>query len=260
VFTSCAYERIDAGHEGIKVNLYGDKKGVDDITLVTGAVWYNPWHNAIYEYPTYVHTVDYEPFSFNSQDGSSFTFDPTIMLSIKTGCAAKVFVKYRKEFDEVVNVTLLPFIHDAFREEINARKDNDLISKQTEFQNAIEARLIEELGKEKFIVSKVTTGIQYPSALVESINAKNRAQQEELRIKNEVLVAEANAAKKVVIAQGEAEALKIKGDAEAEYNRKISASLSELIVQQEMIKRWDGKTPVFMGAGNTMLDASKFIK
>lgn len=30
--------RINAGYEGIKVNLYGDKKGVNDITLVTGMV------------------------------------------------------------------------------------------------------------------------------------------------------------------------------------------------------------------------------
>ena len=36
--TSCAYERVDAGYEGIKVNLYGDSKGVDDVELVTGAV------------------------------------------------------------------------------------------------------------------------------------------------------------------------------------------------------------------------------
>ena len=260
VLTSCGYERIDAGHEGIKVNLYGDKKGVDDVELVTGAVWYNPWTTAVYEYPTYVQTIDYEPFAFNSQDGSVFTFDPTIMLSIKGGSAPEVFVKYRKNLNKVLSVTLVPIIQDAFKEEINSRKDNDLISKQTEFQNAIEARLSEELGKENFIVSKVTTGIKYPAALVESINAKNRAQQEELRIKNEALVAEAEAAKKVAIAQGDAEALRIKGDAEAEYNRKISASLSNLIIQQEMIKRWDGKTPVFVGAGNTMLDASKFVK
>ena len=33
-------QRIDAGHEGIKVNLYGSDKGVDDVELVTGAVWY----------------------------------------------------------------------------------------------------------------------------------------------------------------------------------------------------------------------------
>lgn len=35
--TSCT--RIDAGHEGIKVNLFGDKKGVDEVSLVTGWVW-----------------------------------------------------------------------------------------------------------------------------------------------------------------------------------------------------------------------------
>ena len=257
--TSC-YTRVDAGHEGIKVKLYGDSKGVDDVELVTGAVWYNGFTTAVYEYPTFVQTVDYEPFSFNSQDGSVFTFDPTIMLSIKGVAAPEVFIKYRKELDEILNVTLVPIIQDAFKEEINARKDNDLISKQTEFQNAIEARLAEELGKENFIVSKVTTGIQYPSALVESINAKNRAQQEELRIKNEALVAEAEAAKKVAIAQGDADALKIKADAEAYYNRTVSASLSTNLVNMKALDKWDGKTPVVSGGSGTFIDASNFVK
>ena len=36
--TSCS-ERIDAGSEGILVNLYGSDKGVDDVSLVTGRVW-----------------------------------------------------------------------------------------------------------------------------------------------------------------------------------------------------------------------------
>lgn len=257
--TSC-YTRVDAGHEGIKVNLYGDSKGVDDVELVTGAIWYNGFTTAVYEYPTFVQTVDYEPFSFNSQDGSVFTFDPTIMLAIKSGAAPEVFVKYRKELDDILNVTLVPIIQDAFKEEINARKDNDLISKQTEFQNAIEARLSEELAKENFIVSKVTTGIQYPSALVESINAKNRAQQEELRIKNEALVAAAEAAKKVAIAQGDADALKIKADAEAYYNRIVSASLSTNLVNMKALEKWDGKTPIVAGGSGTFIDAGKFIK
>lgn len=257
--TSC-YTRVDAGHEGIKVNLYGDEKGVDGVELVTGAVWYNGFTTAVYEYPTFVQTVDYEPFSFNSQDGSVFTFDPTIMLAIKSGAAPEVFVKYRKELNEILTVTLVPIIQDAFKEEINARKDNDLISKQTEFQNAIEARLTEELGKENFVVSKVTTGIKYPSALVESINAKNKAQQEELRIKNEVLVAEAEVAKKVAIAKGNADAKKIEADAEAYYNRTVSASLTQTLVNMKALEKWDGKTPVVAGASGTFIDASKFIK
>lgn len=40
-FSSC--ERIDAGHEGILVELYGSDKGVNDVSLVTGMVTYNPF-------------------------------------------------------------------------------------------------------------------------------------------------------------------------------------------------------------------------
>lgn len=261
VFTmSSCYTRIDAGHEGIKVNLYGDEKGVDDVELVTGAVWYNPFTTAVYEYPTFVQTIDYKPFNFNSKDGSEFTFDPTIMLQIKPGSAPEVFKRYRKELDEVLKITLVPIIEDAFKEEINSRLDNDLITNQTEFQNAIEARLAKELGAENFIVSKVTTGIKYPDALVESINAKNRALQEELRIKNEALVAEAEAAKKVAIAQGDADAMRIRADAEAYYNRTVAASLSPSMVQIKAIQKWDGKVPVMSGGAAPFIDINKFIK
>jgi regulator of protease activity HflC (stomatin/prohibitin superfamily) len=257
---SSCYTRIDAGHEGIKVNLYGEAKGVDDVELVSGAVWFNPFTTAVYEYPTFVQTVDYEPFEFNSKDGSVFRFDPTIMLSIKPGSAPEVFVKYRKELDEVLHVTLVPYIHDAFKTEINARNDNDLISNQTEFQDAIEARLAEELAKENFVIVKVTTGIKYPDALVESINAKNKALQEELRIKNEALVAEAEIAKKVAIAKGDKEALRIKAEGEAYYNRTVAASLSPTLVNMRAIEKWDGKTPIIAGGSGTFIDASKFIK
>jgi regulator of protease activity HflC (stomatin/prohibitin superfamily) len=161
---------------------------------------------------------------------------------------------------EVLTITLVPIIEDAFKEEINARQDNDLITKQTEFQNAIEARLADELGNENFLVSKVTTGIKYPEPLVESINAKNRALQEELRIKNEALVAEAEAKKKVAVAQGDAEALKIKADAEAYYNRTVSASLSGNLVNLKAVNKWDGKVPVMSGGATPFIDVTKFVK
>ena len=75
MFNSCSYERIDAGYEGILVNLYGDDKGVGDVSMCTGAVWYNPFTQSVYEYPTFVQTVDYEPFTINAKDGSEFTVD-----------------------------------------------------------------------------------------------------------------------------------------------------------------------------------------
>lgn len=260
--TSC-YTRIDGACEGIKVNLYGDKKGVDDVELVSGAVWYNPFTTAVYEYPTYIQTVDYEPFEFNSKDGSVFKFDPTIMLSIKPSSAPQVFVKYRKELDEILETTLVPIIQDAFKEEINSRQDNDLITNQTEFQNAIEEKLRSELNKENFIVSKVTTGIKYPDALIASINAKNKALQDELKIINEQKVAEADAKKKATIAEGdanvekikaenEAQILRIKGDAEAYYNRIVASSLNELLVRQYALEKWNGVLPQYVAGDKTM--------
>lgn len=69
--------------------------------------------------------------------------------------------------------------------------------------------------------------------------------QEAQKSQNEVLKIRAEAEKKIAAADGEAQALKIKGDAEAEYNRKIAASLSPLIVQQMMLEKWDGKLPIY---------------
>ena len=143
--TSC-YERVDAGYEGIKVNLYGDSKGVDNVALVTGAVWYNPITTAVYEYPTFVQTVDYEPFTINAKDGSSFSVDPTISLKIVDGKAAQVFVKYRKDnLDDIINTTLYNYVKNAFRIQLNAYTTDELVSKREEFEKAIEDRLSKEL-------------------------------------------------------------------------------------------------------------------
>lgn len=85
-----------------------------------GAVWYNPITTAVYEYPTYVLTVDYEAFSINAKDGSSFTVDPTISLKIVDGKSPEIFKKYRKDnILDVVNTTLYNYVKNAFRIQLN---------------------------------------------------------------------------------------------------------------------------------------------
>jgi regulator of protease activity HflC (stomatin/prohibitin superfamily) len=247
----CSCSRIDAGHEGIMVHLYGTNKGVDDVELVTGMVWYNPFTTSVYEYPTFVQTVDYEPFEFNSKDGSVFRFDPTIMLSLKPTAAPEVFKKYRKDMDDILEETLVTIIQDAFKEEINVRTDNELISDQTAFQNAVEERLKKELLSENFIVTKVSTGIKYPDALVEAITAKNVAIQEKATVENQVAIAEAQARKAIIEAQAERDA-----------NALRTASLTPAILQQMWIEKWNGEVPTVITNGNssTFIDLSKIGK
>lgn len=246
VLGSFCYQRVDAGHEGIKVNLYGSKKGIDNVSLVTGAVIFNPITTAIYEYPTFVQTIDYPSFSINAKDGSSFTVDPTISLKIMDGKAPEVFKKYRKEdIMEVIRTTLYNYVRNAFRIKLNAYTTDELVSKREEFENNIENELRKELANENFQLEQMTSGLQYPKTLIDAINAKNKAVQDAMKIENEVKSVEADAKKSIAQAEGEAKALEIRGTAEANYNKKIAASLSSIIVQQEMIKKWDGKLPVY---------------
>jgi len=243
VFSSC--ERIDAGCEGIKVNLYGDDKGVGDVALVSGRVWYNPFTTEVYEYPMYVQTVDYPAFEINAKDGSKFVIDPTININPIAGKAPEIFRKYRKPLEDVIQNVLVTHIRNAYRLKLNAYTTDDLVSKREEFEKVTEDYLREVLARENFVLGEMTSGLKYPESLEASITAKNKAVQDALKIENEIKSVEAEGKKQVAAATKAAEALKIKGDAEAEYNRKISASLSPLIVQQNFVDRWDGKLPTY---------------
>lgn len=249
--TSCAYERVDAGYEGIKVNLYGDSKGVDDVELVTGAVWYNPFTTAVYEYPTFIQTVDYPAFEVNSKDGTKFTIDPSALIKIKDGNASNIFVKYRKPLEEVIETTLYVYIKDAARIEFNKYNADEIVSNREAVDKSFETRVRESFIAENFILDQLSPGIKYPKSYEDAINQKNKAIQDQMRVQNEVAVAKAEAEKKIAKAQG---------DAEAYYNRTVSNSLSTLIVQQNMIKKWDGKLPVMSGSNGVMLDVNKFLK
>ena len=192
--TSCS-ERIDAGSEGILVNLYGSDKGVDDVSLVTGRVWYNPFTEEVYEYPTFVQTIDYPAFTINAKDGSEFTVDPTVSLKMVDGNAPRVFKKYRKELKDIVNGTLFNYVKDAFRIQLNKYTTDQIVSNRDLVERAIEAQLSKALAREHFHLEQLTSGLKYPSSIVEAVNQKNKAIQEAQRALNEVAVKKAEAEK-----------------------------------------------------------------
>lgn len=248
--TSCV-EKIDAGCEGIEVNLYGDEKGVDNVSLVTGAVWYNPLTTAVYEYPVYVQTIDYEPFTINAKDGSEFTVDPTISLKIVDGKSPVVFKKYRKELSEVISGTLYNYVKDAFRIQLNKFTTDDIVSKRDSIESAIEKYLTKALLKENFQLEQLTSGLKYPQTIVESVNLKNKAIQDAQRVANEVAVAKAQAEKLIVAAEAEKKANELRQQA-----------LTPAILEQMWIDKWSGEVPTVItgGSTNTFLDLNKIRK
>ena len=235
--TSCT--RIDAGHEGIKVNLFGDKKGVDEVSLVTGWVFFNPLTEKVYEYPTFVQTVDYNPFTVNAKGGLAFTMDPTVSIKIIDGKTPDIFKKYRLNLDDIVNTTLYTVVVNACRIQVNKFTPDEITSNRDSVENAIETQLRAELEKENFYLERLTTGLTYPSSIQEAIAAKDKATQDALRVQRELEIVEAEAQKKIVAAQAEKEA-----------NELRTKALTPAILQQQWIEKWDGKLPVYVTGDN----------
>lgn len=246
LFNSC--ERIDAGHVGVKVNLYGSQKGVDGITEVTGMVFYNPLTTKIYEFPTFVQHKEYtgeESFSINSKDGSEFKVSPIVNYQIKTEKVPFIFGKYRRSLEQIENGFLKTSVYDAFRIATNSYTADSLISNREGFEARVRGILEKQLNAEGFIIQQFTSNLVYPETFVNAINAKNNAVQQALKAENDVRTAEANAKIKVATANGNADALLVQAKAESEANRLKQATLTPLLIQQQYIEKWDGKLPVY---------------
>lgn len=256
-------ERIDAGHVGVKVNLYGDGKGVDDVTEVTGWVLYNPIQTKIVEFPTYVQHKEYkqtieegqilgdESFVVNSKDGSEFHVSPLLNYSVKREKVPYIFSKYRVTLDEIEGGFLKTAVYDAFRVVANSYTADALISNRQEFEAKVRQVLVKQLEPEGFILSQFTSNLVYPETFKKAIEAKNNAVQSALTAENRVKQAEAEAKIKVATAEGNAQALLTNARAQAESNKLRQQTLNSLLLQQMWIDKWDGKLPQYqMGSGS----------
>jgi regulator of protease activity HflC (stomatin/prohibitin superfamily) len=248
-FTGC--ERIDAGHVGVKVNLYGDGKGVDDVTEVTGWVLYNPISTKIVEFPTYVQHKEYkkteegvdESFVVNSKDGSEFHCSPMVNYAVKRERVPYIFGKYRVELDRIEEGFLKTSIFDAFRVVANSYTADALISNRQEFEIKVRQVLEKELAPEGFILQQFTSNLVYPETFKKAIEAKNNAVQSALMAENQVKTAEAQARIKIATAEGNAQALLTNARAEAESNKLRQQTLTPLLLQQMWIEKWRGDVP-----------------
>jgi regulator of protease activity HflC (stomatin/prohibitin superfamily) len=230
---SCS-ERIDAGHEGILVKQYGTDKGVQNVNLVTGRVWYNPWTEDVYQFPTFVQTADYEAFSVNAKDGSIFDVDPIVSYHVIPGESPKVFSKYRKDIEEIQKTVLLNYVKDAFKNVFNDYTTDSILSQRQKFDVAVTKLLAVELKKEGFSIDQLTFGMRYPATITKAIEAKNSSIQRGQQKENELRIAEADA--KIMITRAEAE---------AKANNLKQQTLTPLLIQQQFIEKWNGATPLY---------------
>jgi len=242
--SSC--NRIDAGHVGIKVQLYGSEKGVQDITECTGWVFYNPASSSVYEFPTFIQHKEYtgeNSFAIQSQDGTEFIVSPIVNYSVVADKVPAIFKKYRRDLEDIEDGFLKTAVFEAYRIVANSYKADALISSRQEFDAKVKKELQDQLTKEGFLLSQFTSTLVYPEPLKNAINLKNKAVQEALMTENRVKQAKAQADIQIATAEGNAKSMILNAEAEAKANQLRQSTLTTLLIQQQWIEKWNGVMP-----------------
>jgi len=264
--------RIEAGYEGVEINLTGSQRGAADIPIRTGWVFYSPLRTQIIEFPTFVQTVKWtrdtseghplnEEMSFNSKEGMQIYSDVSLSYAIDPARVPDFYVKYRvNDLSNFTHGILRDIVRNSLNEVASMYTVEDIYGvRKTEFlkkvQDMIQVRM-----------TPVGVGIQQfgfigaprvPEVIAQSITAKARAIQEAERARNELAMTQAEAAKKIAEAEGDAQSAVNRAKGEAEANRIRLASLTPQMLelrrlenQRALIEKWNGQLPTVESAGN----------
>jgi regulator of protease activity HflC (stomatin/prohibitin superfamily) len=261
--TGCT-TRIGPGNVGIEVDQSGSQRGVQDITLKTGRVWYNPYTTSIIEYPTFMRTVTWtksltegnpanEEITFNTKDSMKVDADFNLSYTLLEAKIPYFYVQFRSDdlqkFDD-------GWLHNAARICINDTAGGYEIDKimgdNGPWLHEAEKCIKEKVSPYGVDVSQfgIIGSPRPPDAVIQAINMKVQATQLALQKQNEVAQAEAEAKKLVAQAEGEASANIARAKGESEANRLKAASITEPLIkwyaltnEHDRIWHWDGKMP-----------------
>ena len=219
IYTIVNLQTVPAGYVGVKVNLYGSDKGVQNEELGVGRYMLT-WNEQCYLFPTFNQLHTYKvPFTFQTSDAMAVN--------------ARIGIEYQVKYASLMDVN-----------ELTANGKTKLLEHVTE-------ELRHQLGNVGIHIIRVSwaSDIEYPPQVRESINAKIEATQRAMLRENEVAQSKAEAEKARVAAQGEADAQLTKAKAEAESIAIRAKALRDnpQVLTLEAISRWDGKLPVYFG-------------
>jgi regulator of protease activity HflC (stomatin/prohibitin superfamily) len=269
MFSITACSRIGVGEAGIVVSMAGSSRGVADIPVRTGWVFYNPIAASVIAYPTFVQTAVWthsleegnpvdESITFNSKDGLLFNADVHLSYHLEQAKIPYFYVKYKSDkISEFTHGIMRQTARDEFNNVASKYLAEDIYGiKKEAFVTEVKTRLNNEFKDTGLVIESLgfVGAPRPPQQFVDAINSKLSATQNAIKAENELREAEAQAKKQVAKAEGEAKS-----------NQALASSLTPALLQwrsydlqEKAISKWSGKLPEYMGNGPTpFLDVTK---
>jgi len=265
---------IEPGHEGIVVSLYGEKKGVQDYTLRSGAVWYNRYTERIYSFPTFMQNIVWtksvdegspldEAVTFNSSEGAVVNTDVALSYQIDKNKIPEIFVELRQDAEYISRVYMRGKVRDAINRNASSMKITAIFGEEKqELLKKVRQDLDDELRSKGFVIDMVAFvgEMRVDPKVLESINLTISASQKAIEAENKVKQSKAEADQKIEEARGEAESITVVAKAKADANRILTESLTPELLNYEALQRWDGVLPKVTGETIPFISISDELK
>lgn len=237
---------IPANTVGIK---YSAISGVSQNTLGEGLAFKSPL-DKVYLIDTTTQERTVEKVSVQTKDAQWVSMDVNVKYSVNKSNAFKVFKNY-KNLDNLQTNLIANATQRAIEEITTQYNIMDVLGeKRNTIYTNIEQKLKELLATEgvdlKFITIKDTdAGTDIEKAIAdEAVAAKTvetaKQKQEQAKIEAET---------KLIKAKGEAEANAVK-----------TKALTDEVLIEMYLNKWDGKLPTVSGSGDTIIDISNLLK
>ena len=258
-------EIVPAGYVAVQYSMNG---GVKDEVLTQG------WHMVSPTVKTSRYTIgleqsyltagkngdsnEDESFSASSSEGKDMQIDLTFTYQFKPENVVGVFNRYKGQSGKDVRDSFIkPNIVSWTKEVLAKYRVSDVLgTRRAEVNGALTEYLAGKFDQYGITISNVSLiNIEVDEETSKAINAKITAQQnaetQAINNKTNIDKAKADADVKLTQAQAEADAKMIQAEAEAKANEMIQKSLTDGVLQQRYIEKWNGQLPSVLSDGGS---------
>ena len=231
---------VDAGHTGVVVTMGKVNEGV----LQEGIHAKIPYIQKVVKIDNRIRKLEVNTEAF-SKDLQSVNTVLAINYRVDT---AKSYSIYKNIGADYETVLVVPAVNEVLKAITANYTAEESVTNRSLISDGLVTGLNEKLNNIGLYVTDVNIiDFDFSEAFITAIEEKQVAQQQLLKAETEKQTAITNA-------EAEAESMKIKAQGEAEANRLISESLTDKVIENKKIEKWNGEMPKVTGGSGTIID------
>ena len=231
---------VQAGHTGVVVTMGSVNEGV----LQEGIHAKLPFVQNVVKIDNRIQKLEVNTEAF-SKDLQSVKTVLAINYRVDTSKSYSIYKNIGADYE---NVLVVPAVNEVLKAITAQYTAEQSVTNRVLISEGLVKGLNAKLNDVGLYVTDVNIiDFDFSEAFITAIEEKQVAQQKLLKAETEKQTAITNA-------QAAAEAVKIKAEGDAEANKKLNESLTEKVLENKKIEKWNGELPKVSGSGGTIID------